>query len=677
VERLEKVVVNLLFTIRVTIWIVLCAILTSMVVGNAFYQKKQFYPTVVYITKSKPSMAVIYAQALLFVVMMGKLFRKLFFGQLRPAEFEHLVERSWYAVTETCLAFTVFRDDFSPKFLALFTLLLFLKSFHWLAEERVDYMERSPVITWVFHVRVLSLLSLLLISDLYFVNAAYHSTMTKGASVQLVFGFEYAILTTIVMNTLAKYIFHVIDMQNETPWENKAVFVLHTEVIIGFVKVCLYVLFVMIMVRIYTLPLFALRPTYLALRSFKKALNDVIMSRRAINNMNNLYPDVTQEELANTDNVCIICREEMTGGAKKLPCNHIFHVSCLRSWFQRQQTCPTCRLNVLRAPLPGSTANVQNNAAPAAAAARNFGQFQFPGFGQQQGFPPQQAQPFAWGNIPGWPPQQQQQPAGAQQNGDNNQGQPGANAAPGANDAGRAQDANANANNAAGGGGAEAGRPQFRFNVTPGVGSANQSFPFPIPPMPYIPMVPPPPPLLQTTGLTDEELQQMEGNMRENIEARLQCLRNVQILLDSAVVQMQQYATVVDRLNVNNPSRTATNSSASTSGTTDFRENSNSASSPSSTSASTSNNNSSSTPVERQKSTPNGGTGAGDGEPPVVEKTVHPAAAGPSRVPQESASSTSSSSSTATASGINPTEQDEIRKRRLQKFTNNTTAGAQ
>ncbi|CAG5072520.1 Similar to syvn1: E3 ubiquitin-protein ligase synoviolin (Danio rerio), partial [Cotesia congregata] len=27
----------------------------------------------------------------------------------------HLVEKAWYAVTETCLAFTVFRDDFSPN----------------------------------------------------------------------------------------------------------------------------------------------------------------------------------------------------------------------------------------------------------------------------------------------------------------------------------------------------------------------------------------------------------------------------------------------------------------------------------------------------------------------------------------------------------------------------------
>lgn len=49
----------------------------------------------------------------------------------------------WYAVTETCLAFTVFRDDFSPKFIALFTFLLFLKSFHWLAEDRVDYVSRQ------------------------------------------------------------------------------------------------------------------------------------------------------------------------------------------------------------------------------------------------------------------------------------------------------------------------------------------------------------------------------------------------------------------------------------------------------------------------------------------------------------------------------------------------------
>ena len=106
---------------------------------------------------------------------------------------------------------------------------------------------------------------------------------------------------------------------------------------------------------------------YLSLRSFKKALNDVIQSRRAIANMNSLYPNATAQDLQDTDNVCIICREEMVGVAngqpqpasgslaKKLPCGHIFHVSCLRSWFQRQQTCPTCRHDVLR---PTSTTRI-------------------------------------------------------------------------------------------------------------------------------------------------------------------------------------------------------------------------------------------------------------------------------------------------------------------------------
>ena len=37
----------------------------------------------------------------------------------------------------------------------------------------------------------------------------------------------------------------------------------------------------------------------------------------------------------------------MTSRCKKLPCSHVFHTSCLRGWFQSQQSCPTCRMDVL------------------------------------------------------------------------------------------------------------------------------------------------------------------------------------------------------------------------------------------------------------------------------------------------------------------------------------------
>lgn len=55
----------------------------------------------------------------------------------------------------------------------------------------------------------------------------------------------------------------------------------------------------------------------------------------------------------------------MVSSSKKLPCGHIFHTACLRSWFQRQQTCPTCRLNILRTPTTSQPqANMQANVQP-------------------------------------------------------------------------------------------------------------------------------------------------------------------------------------------------------------------------------------------------------------------------------------------------------------------------
>jgi len=69
--------------------------------------------------------------------------------------------------------------------------------------------------------------------DIQFVSHAYQSTISKGASTQLVFGFEYAVLFTIVINIATKYALHTIDLHADTPWENKAVFLLYTELVMG------------------------------------------------------------------------------------------------------------------------------------------------------------------------------------------------------------------------------------------------------------------------------------------------------------------------------------------------------------------------------------------------------------------------------------------------------------
>ncbi|XP_014822048.1 PREDICTED: E3 ubiquitin-protein ligase synoviolin [Calidris pugnax] len=501
--------------------------LTTAVVAHAYYLKHQFYPTVVYLTKSSPSMAVLYIQAFVLVFLLGKFMGKVFFGQLRAAEMEHLLERSWYAVTETCLAFTVFRDDFSPRFVALFTLLLFLKCFHWLAEDRVDFMERSPNISWLFHFRIVSLMFLLGILDFLFVNHAYHSILTRGASVQLVFGFEYAILMTMVLTIFIKYVLHSIDLQNENPWDSKAVYMLYTELFTGFIKVLLYMAFMTIMIKVHTFPLFAIRPMYLAMRQFKKAVTDAIMSRRAIRNMNTLYPDATPEELQAMDNVCIICREEMVTGAKRLPCNHIFHTSCLRSWFQRQQTCPTCRMDVLRASLPTQPPPDPPEPAPQPP--------QTPQVPQPPNFPQGILPPFPPGMFPFWPPVGPFPPV------------------PGV------QPPNGAENAASSSGAASAPRPGDAANAgSEAAAGTVPAFPFPPPwmGMPWPPLFgfpPMPVPPAGFAGLTEEELRAMEGHERQNLEARLQCLQNIHTLLDAAMVQINQYLTVLATIGTPRP----------------------------------------------------------------------------------------------------------------------------
>ena len=125
----------------------------------------------------------------------------------------------------------------------------------------------------------------------------------------------------------------------------------------------------------YGMPIHIIRDVALTIRSFYKRITDFVRYRQATRDMNARYPDATSEEVARED-VCIICREEMRpwqqpnvpgapqrdndGAAraapttiderlrpKKLPCGHILHFACLRSWLERQQNCPTCRRPVL------------------------------------------------------------------------------------------------------------------------------------------------------------------------------------------------------------------------------------------------------------------------------------------------------------------------------------------
>ncbi|GAA5882481.1 hypothetical protein JCM16303_001758 [Sporobolomyces ruberrimus] len=368
---------------------------------NAFRQRSNFYAAAVYLSKSNACMMILWNQAIYQIVLFGKVLQVIFLGELRLIEVERLQERGWFAVTETLLALTIFKDEFESTFVLLFVSLLFLKVFHWLASDRIEAMEQTQSVTRLAHARMIGLLSLLWVADVVMLLFAADCILVEGPTVMIMFASEYMILVASAWATTMKYVITCIDMRREVQWEEKSVYVFYVDLIADFFKLVTYLTFFGLTLTFYGLPLNILRDVYLTLRSFLLRIRDLRRYRLATRNMDTLYPNATREEMDQmNDKTCIICREDMEfqpgagdastattpaaaptqdGGEapapapvapvapsrtpqrgpnetpKKLPCGHVFHFHCLKSWLERQQSCPTCRRPVLPQEQPTNT----------------------------------------------------------------------------------------------------------------------------------------------------------------------------------------------------------------------------------------------------------------------------------------------------------------------------------
>ncbi|XP_024542114.1 ERAD-associated E3 ubiquitin-protein ligase HRD1B [Selaginella moellendorffii] len=337
------------------------------VVYHAFYSREQFYPAMVYLSTSKISVLLLLNFAFVVLYAVWQLIKMIFLGSLREAEVERLNEQLWRELMEVLFAMTIFREEFNVSFIAMVTVLLFVKAFHWLAQKRVEYIEITPTVSRLSHARIASFMAFLLVLDSIFVHSSVSYLLrTKQASVSLFFAFEYVILATSVVSMFLKYSLYMGDMWMDGQWDNKAVYIFYLELVRDLLHLSLYLFFFLVIFINYGLPLHLVRELYEIFRNFKARVTDFIRYRKVTSNMNERFPDATAEELGRSDATCIICREEMST-AKKLPCGHLFHVHCLRSWLERQQTCPTCRSPVIAAeggPQAASQRQQQQGQAP-------------------------------------------------------------------------------------------------------------------------------------------------------------------------------------------------------------------------------------------------------------------------------------------------------------------------
>ncbi|KOC08436.1 RING finger protein [Aspergillus flavus AF70] len=388
---------------------------------KALHQRANFYSACVYLSQSSANLMILTNVCLLAVGFLLFWLQRLLYGPLRPIETEQLYEKAWFAVTETCLAMTIFRGELGGWFLVMFVCLLVGKVWGWIGEGRVEYLEQQPPANpRLFHARLATSLLLAVLFNSFMLRYCVRTVLEQARpDMMVMFGFEFAVLTILSSSTAARYSISLVEiyvthqqlkarveerrqeiraerqeairrsaqagelspptnlpdendineMELDVPgWEEKGRWVFYLDLLTDFLKLTVYLTFFAILFTFYGLPIHILRDVVVTIRSFGRRIMDFLRYRNATRDMNERYPDATAEEIAREE-VCIICREEMAqwqqpaDGAgptrgrvserlrpKKLPCGHILHFACLRSWLERQQNCPTCRRPVVAPP---------------------------------------------------------------------------------------------------------------------------------------------------------------------------------------------------------------------------------------------------------------------------------------------------------------------------------------
>uniref|UniRef100_A0A665W0K6 E3 ubiquitin-protein ligase AMFR n=1 Tax=Echeneis naucrates TaxID=173247 RepID=A0A665W0K6_ECHNA len=163
--------------------------------------------------------------------------------------------------------------------------------------------------------------------------------------------FEYCMLVTVrTTHVMFRYSIHLWDMNQEGSWENKSSYIYYTDLLMELLLLGLdllhhihMLLFSNIWLSMASLVLF-MQLRFLV-QEVQKRIHRHHNYLRVLHNVETQFSVASEDELAVNNDDCAICWDVMSS-ARKLPCGHLFHSSCLRSWLEQDTSCPTCRMSL-------------------------------------------------------------------------------------------------------------------------------------------------------------------------------------------------------------------------------------------------------------------------------------------------------------------------------------------
>ncbi|KAI7790608.1 autocrine motility factor receptor a [Triplophysa rosa] len=288
------------------------------------------------------------------LMLIAKVIQCIVFGPLRVSEKQHLKDKFWNFIFYKFIfifgVLNVQRVEEVVLWCLWFSMLIFLHLMVQLCKDRFEYLSFSPTTPMSSHVRVLALLvSILMCCGGIAVLCGLVGHL-QGMHTVAFMAAECLLVTVRTGHVIIRYSIHLWDLNHQGTWENKSSYIYYTDFIMELAILCLdlmhhihMLLFGNIWLSMASLVIF-MQLRYL-FHEFQRRIRRHKNYLRVIDNMESRFAVATPHELVANNDDCAICWDSMTS-ARKLPCGHLFHNSCLRSWLEQDTSCPTCRMSL-------------------------------------------------------------------------------------------------------------------------------------------------------------------------------------------------------------------------------------------------------------------------------------------------------------------------------------------
>lgn len=288
------------------------------------------------------------------LILIGKVIQKFVFGDLRVSEQQHIKDKFWnFVFYKFIFIFGVMNVQFMDDIVlwcSWFSVLGFLHLLAQLSKDRFEYLSFSPSTPKLTHIRLLMLLlGIIFISNSLFAICIFVG-LHAGWNTFAFMAAECFLVTVRTLYVIARYAIHLWDTHHIGVWERRATYVYYTELFFELVALgtdFLHHLHMLLWGNIFLsmaslVICMQLRYLFYEIQRRAKKHNNYL---RVIRHMETNYQMATHEELEDNSDDCAICWDSMEA-ARKLPCGHLFHNSCLRSWLEQDTSCPTCRMSL-------------------------------------------------------------------------------------------------------------------------------------------------------------------------------------------------------------------------------------------------------------------------------------------------------------------------------------------